>query len=238
MSQINDVGDQKADLQQGPVKIVVGYRLRPVDYLEELLPPKPAEDEKTIIKAWEKMVDGVRTNATNNVYACTFDEVLIHVPALGKAKAFKSVGRKPDQPICLDVRNFLLHREMFKGCWGDSTNSWGGGPPKAIFMGFEPRFFLKLLGLECSMPFCGKRLPVEMWYGNSDHRDISEAIMPKSETKHLDWDLVLKARRRGLTGEDLERYDAVIDNWVGPGVDPEKDVKLTLLLGNQLGFLP
>lgn len=214
--------------------IFVGYRLKEVPYLDDLLAVIPEGDDDKSKAAAVKARDKVRTCATENLYTCTFDEVFLAIPSVEKARLFKAEGRKAGDSVSSGVRNFLL--KLFPQAWPDELFS-PRTSPEAIFMGFDPRFFLKLLGLECSMPMHECALPVSMWYGNSDHRDIGEAVMPKTETKQLDWPMVLAARGLGMAADDKARYDAMIKNWPGPGVHPQQDVDIVIELATQLGFL-
>lgn len=214
--------------------IFVGYRLKEVPYLDDLLQAIPEGDDDKSKAAAVKARDKVRTCAKENLYTCTFDEVFLAIPTMEKARLFKSEGHKEGYSVSATVSGFLL--KLFPQAWPDALFT-PRGDPEAIFMGFDPRFFLKLLGLECSMPMHGCALPVSMWYGNSDHRDIGEAVMPKTETKQLDWPLVLAARGLGMAADDKARYDAMIKNWQGPGVHPQQDVDIVIAMATQLGFL-
>lgn len=226
--------------------IFVGYRLKKVPYLQDILNTVPEGEDDKSKQAASKARDKIDTAALENVYTCTFDEVFISVLSARKARLFRSENRKPDKPICVDIRNFLL--DIFGDAWTDELFPAERSKPRAIFMGFDPRFFLKLLGLECSLPMYEyraeegeeervSRLPVSMWYGNSDHRDIGEAVMPKTETKQLDWPQVLLVRGMGMAAEDRVRYGAVIDGWTGPGKNPNQDVEIAIELAAQVGLI-
>ena len=176
-------------------------------------------------------------------YLATFDEVSILVPSKHKGVILKSEGRAPGgkkPPICVAVRNFLLGKEMFPKAWSEDTHPGGIRNPEAAFMGFNPRLFLKILGLECSLPVHDCPLPAEMWYGNTDHRDIAEAVMPATDCGRLrgDWEFIVQARRLGLKDDHLKEYDAIVAGWTGPGKDPDKDARLACEWAVQLGFVP
>jgi hypothetical protein len=220
-------------------KIFIGYRTKPVSYLNALLPVVAATAEAPEQAANTKRADALTTAALggDRVYLSTFDEVHILIPSKKKAVTYKSEGREPGgakPPICLAVRAFIL--KFFPNAWHNDTNH-DGKRPEAIFMGFDPRFFLKLLGLECSLPLFGQPLPAGMWFGNSEHRDITEAVLPKTESKGLDWELLIRARRLGLKDESLSRYDQIFQGWPGPGTHPEQDAIIAMTLASQLGFL-
>jgi hypothetical protein len=104
---------------------------------------------------------------------------------------------------------------------GDDEDD-AGAPRHPIFLGFDPRTFLKMLGLECST--AGAPLPPSVWYATTLHRDVAEALMP-AEFKHVPLAWVLK--RRGIA----------VPGWERPGVDPELDARVVVNAADQLGFL-
>lgn len=217
-------------------KLVVGWRTRPVDNAEELLAtvleqfkaPANYKDEVKIKEYLAARKAELLAAARDMPYVSTFDEVMIVDTGplkrkghwVAKDRPYKGDGPKP--PICVAVRDWIL--KGYPRAWPDDTNP-GSRKPEVVFLGFEPRGFLKLLGVECSLPWVNSPLPVAMWYGNTDHRDIGEACIPR-EYKELDWATVFKVR--GITPKA---------GWVGPGQDPEEDVRLVFELGTQLGFL-
>lgn len=116
-----------------------------------------------------------------------------------------------------------------------------------VIIGFDPRRFLKVLGIELSLPLPGNEpLPPGLWYGNTDHRDIEEAVLPKPECKLLSWPHVIQARRprpelaeeERLKDPDVAKYDKLFKDWVGPGQDPEQDARIALTWASQLNFKP
>lgn len=235
-------------------QIFIGYRLKSVvtpevikdfgdKYLKTLeVPPSYAE------KA-DKRQDWLEKERTKwlgllpeTPYLCTFDEVTILAMAKGKGVNYKSEGRavggkKP--PICQAVRNFILG--LYPDAWSLDTHPQGAERTVEVaFMGFNPRLFLKILGLECSLPVNNCPLPASMWYGNTDHRDIAEAVAPTPECKAVawDWDFIVQARRMGLEGDRLADYDKIVAGWTGPGKDTDKDARLAAEWALQLGFVP
>ena len=107
--------------------------------------------------------------------------------------------------------------------------------PEVIFIGFRTKLFIKMLGIECSLPanqpqVDGKPdpqrlnvLPLAMWYGNNDHRDLENAA--KSSDFALDWNQVLQLR--GIENE----------GWEGPGTDTKAELSIATELAAQLGML-
>lgn len=140
------------------------------------------------------------------------------------------------QPLrCASVVEYLLTK--FAGpegepAWHNDTNPDRRTPPVAIFVGFDPKLFLKMLGLGCMLERTAA--PLGLWYGNSDHRDIENALLP-TEAKELTWDMVF-ARLRGLySGDAKTRFDKLVEKFE-PGKDAVVDAALSYELGDLLGF--
>lgn len=219
------------------VKLIVGYRTRAVPGLQDLMPQfEPARNLKDPIKIeayLQEKKEAFLVEAKDQPYTGTFDEVFISDPESERVGQWRSEGRKPwgdKPPICLAVRKWLL--QQYGKAWEDDLK---GRPRESgvLFVGFNPRLFLKILGVECSLPEYDEPLPPAMWYGNPDHRDIMEAIWPH-DFKHLTLDLVLKRRRAASYGDV---WDQALKGWTGPGVNPEQDVWLATVFCHQLGFL-
>ncbi len=219
-------------------KIFIGYRTRLVPGIEKTLPEfkapanykDPAKIEADIRERKEAFLAG----AKDMPYTGTFDEVYMidqknRKPLLYSSQA-SDAGEKP--PVAVRVRNYL--DKHFPNAWGND-GVIRKGPPKAIVIGFDPRTFLKMLGLECSLPSVGKPCKLGLWYSNTDHRDITEAVLPK-DFKGLTLPYALKFRRP-VDGETAKKWDDWMADWPGPGVFPEKDAKIACELAYQLGFL-
>ncbi len=97
-------------------------------------------------------------------------------------------------------------------------------PVSPVFIGFDPKAFLKIWGLELSMPGVAQPLAPAVWYGSNNYKDIRAALIP-SEAPHLDLRHVLKLRGIDVT------------NWTKPGVNPQADVTIITQAADQLGFL-
>ena len=218
-----------------PNIILVAFSTRLVDNDEllpdanDLTPPGSMKKAETIDKWREEQQEKLKVEAAMQPYSGTFDEV--HLSDMGPSKrqaTFKyRAADSGRQPVSLAVRSWLLRE--YPDAWPDSPIS--GGNPEVIFVGFNPKLFLRILGTECSLP-CNQpddgtrnTLPLSLWYGNSDHRDLEHAVMP-SEYK-LTWPIVLKAR--GI-------YE-VFKDWEGPGKNVARDLDLALDLGMQLGLI-
>lgn len=219
-------------------KIFIGYRTRPAAGVEKVLPefkaPSHYKDPAKIAAYVAEARAAFTANAQNMPYTGTFDEVVLidgkHHKVLQWSHAAAEEGGKP--LVSVRVRNYLL--KHFPDAWTDDGTLRKGGPA-VIFVGFDPRTFLKILGLECSLPAVNRRCPLGLWYSNTDHRDITEAVLPKEFTG-LTLPYVLKMRRP-TDGETAKRWDEALADWPGPGVFPEKDARITVELATQLGFV-
>ena len=219
-----------------PKKILVAFKTRIADEslipsADELTPPGSMKKEETIAKWRAEQQELLKVHALGQPYTATFEEVRLADPATNRVSTFKY--RDPEEgrpPASIAIRAWLL--KHYPDAWPNTTNT--RGPLEAIFVGFNPRLFLKILGTECSLP--GNQppaetgeshvLPLSMWYGNSDHRDIEQAVKP-SDYKALTWNTVFAAR--GLT--------ELAEGWKGPHNDVEQDLLLATELAAQLGFL-
>ncbi len=216
------------------IKLFVGYRTKLIDNVEALLPDiKPARnlvDKKKIAEDISARKAAFLEAAASMPYTSTLDEVFLIDPAHKKGLQYVADPKRP--PPSVRVRNYLL--KAYPNAWSEDTHDTR--KPEAIFMGFDPKTFLKILGLECSLPEIGLPLPARLWYANSDHRDIAEAVAP-DHFKKLELSVALK-RRRPRDEKSAAAWDALFKDWPGPGVFPEKDATITLELAVQLGFEP
>ena len=218
-------------------KIVVGYRTRAAADLDKNLPefkaPSNYKDSGKIAADIADRQAVFKAGAKDMPYTGTFDEIHLVDPKNNKVmtwthKASEEEG-KPSPAV--RARNFL--HKYYPTAWNDDTH--GRKQTEVVFLGFDPRTFLKLLGLECSMPVVGKRCHLSMWYSNADHRDIGEAVIPK-DFKGLTLPYVLKFRRP-VEPERMKLWDSIMVGWTGPGEWPEKDALITIELATQLGLL-
>lgn len=218
------------------VKIIVGYRTRPVAGVEGMMPafkaPSHWKDEQKIAADIAEKKANYLLTAKDAPYTGTFDSVFVADPKNERGAQFDFHADGSKQPVSVRVRNWLL--KHYPTGWGEGEYDTRNPPFRVI--GFDPRRFLKILGLECSLPGINKPLPLKMWYSNSEHRDIAEAVLPSDFSKVLDLATVLK-QRRPHDGEARKKWDEALEGWTGPHVDPWKDATLATELANQLGFL-
>jgi hypothetical protein len=215
-------------------KIFIGYRTRPVEGAEAMLPAVEADkrltDPKKVADDLESKRARLLAELKDQPYTGTFDSVFIMDPKHEKVLQFDHGSGKT--PVSVRVRNFFMNN--YPDAWSDDTHG-ERRVPEAVIVGFDPRRFLKMLGLECSLPAIGKPLPLRLWYDNADHRDIEAAVKP-SDFRKLDLVTAVKARRPADQAA-AEKWDAKLKDWPGPHVDPETDVWLAVELATQLGIL-
>lgn len=226
-----------------PAKLIIAFKTQLVpDMLpavDDLSPPANYKTAEAIDKWKRETTDRIAVECSEQPYTATFAEV--QIADLVNERKGKWIYRAPDnkegkQTAALAIRAWLL--KEFPNAWPHTTHP-NRRVPEAIFVGFNPRLFLKILGTECSLPqnqpkdANGKPdpkklnvLPLSMWYPNTDHRDIEEAVKPK-DYKFLTWQTVLRAR--GLLPE--------FQDWKGPGIDVTMDLKLATRLAAQMGML-
>ncbi len=216
--------------------IVVGYRTKASANSAELMPafkaPSHWKDAAKIEAAVTDKKANFLNNAKNAPYTGTFDSVFFADAGSKKPLRWDASDDTSKPPVSVRVRNYLM--KTYPDGWGDKE--YDNRNPPFRLVGFNPRCFLKMLGLECSLPSVGKPLPLKMWYSNAEHRDIEEAVLPKDFSDTLDIVSVMKARRP-VDPAAREKWDAAMKGWTGPHVDPQKDAVLAVELAAQLGFL-
>jgi len=221
--------------------VVIGYRLKLAfegTALEALMPKfepnKTFKDKEKIDADLASKRAAWLAEAVQTPYLATFDEVYLSRPKKERVWRGTSIERGKDTgkpPLSVSVANWLLRE--FPDWSGELV---GSGRSPALFIGFNPKLFLKVLGEECSLPGIFKPLPPGMWYGSSDnYRDIEEAIIPGGFEKRLSLETVLKLR--WPTSEaDAASWER-LKTWKEPGVNPQLDGMLATELAGQLGFL-
>lgn len=210
-------------------KIVVAYTTKLVDNYEALLPDfEGRSGTKDTAKIAQQIADkkqAFEAAALQTPYLCTFAEV--HLFANNAPVRFAATK---DRPISADVGAWLI--KNYSSAWPLDIMEVPKKP--VIFLGFAPRLFLKILGLECSMPPISAALPPSLWFGNSDHRDIETALIPTEHKKELN--LLKVLRRRRPAGDDGLKWDAMLEGWQEPGHDPLADLRICTEVAAQLGF--
>jgi len=225
--------------------IFVGYTTRRYEgpqaaaMIPRFEPHGSCKSEEARAKSVAEKTEDFLRKACDIPYVGTFASVALYDPALRANGSqvppilFRAEGAG-EPSVAARVRVWLLDR--CPGAWSDSLHGQRGAPAAAI-VGFNPSLFLKMLGLECSLPDAGcPPLPVSLWYNNTDHRDLEGAVLPP-HCSLLDWSVAL-ARRRPLDSEhEGFKFDAMTKGWDGPGRDARRDVLVGVYLATQLGFL-
>ena len=218
-----------------PATIIIGYKTRLVEGINRLLPEFRAPTHyKDTVKVAE-YVNGQKAEflaaAKDMPYTGTFDEVVLFDPRNDKTVLWKYPA--PDEqkpPVSVRVKNYLL--KHYPSAWTDSVTR---KPTEVVFVGFDIKTFLKILGIECALPAIAEPCPLNLWYGNSDHRDIAEALLPKDHCKGMTLPYVLKFWRP-KDDESGREWDDLLAGWAGPGVAAQVDAEIAAKLARQLGF--
>lgn len=204
------------------------------DLLPEFKPPSNYKDKEKIGQYLEERKAQFVALAKDCAYTGTFDSVFL-VDSFNKKPLRWDHSDGPGKPpVSVRVRNYIL--KTYPTGW--SATDYNAKDPVARFIGFGTRRFLKLLGLELSLPAINKPLPLRMWFGNAEHRDIGDAICPHDfEKSGLTLEQAVRARRPVNEGEARQAWDAILADWKEPHADPEADAKLAIELAAQLGLL-
>lgn len=126
-------------------------------------------------------------------------------------------------PVALQVAGWL-EKHYAKSLPGTLVEAFGDsrGRDTLSFLGFEPRRFIKHLGIECARLKYPAR--AGLWYANSDHRDMGGAIMPEPFHKQLELAQVLELHGIGRP------------DW-SPGNNAEADAVMALRIALHLGLV-
>jgi hypothetical protein len=226
-----------------PQLIAVGFKTRLVEGMlpdvSTLTPPSNYKSDDAIAKWKTEQAEKIKQEGLMQPYSATFDSVTIHAKGDTCSWDYRDQSKaNAKQPAPLAIWAWL--RKRFPDAWPNSTHpKWVNGSPPAIFVGFDTRLFVKIMGIECSKPANQPKntdgspkfdsqaaLPLSLWYSNSEHRDIEKAVMPEG-FKFVTWPMVLK------------HYDLAeqFRDWKGPHQDPVDDAALTLKLADYLGML-
>jgi len=214
-------------------KIFVGYTCvlakGATDLQPEFTGKTGTKDEEKIAQQIIDQREAWNQKAAQQPYTGTFGSVYLIDPKLKFAGEFLP---KPDLPVERQVVDWLLDKDRYEQAWPFDTHQ--RYEPTVVFVGFDSRKFLKMLGINCSMPSLNCSVPAPLWYGNTDHRDIEEACIPREFKSTITMDVVLKARRAGLGPRDLKKYDKAVNGWKGPGHNAKQDANIAFALGAQL----
>jgi len=208
--------------------------------LAEVKAPSNYKDPEKIAAYIEKAKEAQKAEMVAAPYSGTFDRMVLSDVASQKQTSWKSDDRGPggSKPrISVAARSWLLNR--YPKAWPAGFEQNSNEDEKVYFVGFGIRNWLKMMGTECTLPSFqpkgpdGKEdvesdvnLPLSMWVGNRDYRDIESLVIPKDFEKNIGWASVLKAR--GLAEQ--------FPKWAGPHQDPETDLALITELTAQLGL--
>lgn len=141
----------------------------------------------------------------------------------GKAR-FRPTGFPKGEPVPIAVQAAgWLEKHYAKALPNTLLEQFGTKREDTLaFLGFEPRKFIKHLGIECAR--LGRPAKAGLWYANSDHRDMKGAIMPEPFHKQLELEHVLQLHGLYKPG------------WK-PGADARDDAVMALRIALHMGLM-
>jgi hypothetical protein len=214
-------------------KVFIGYRTQPSGDLLAAAPefkaPSNYVDKEKINAAIQVKREQFAAEAAHLPYTASLSEIYIFDAGSSQATQFVTVPEKKS-PASRALRYLL---KAYPQAWGDEAG-YEFGKPTVIFVGFKIRMFLKILGIECSLPGSPKRAPLGLWTSGSNYRDIGDLICPPDYGFSFPYVL---SRRRPVDPVEGQTWDTLVDGWTGPGVSPEQDALLAVELATQVGML-
>lgn len=225
------------DMSSKTARIIVSYSTIVVDQakVDELAPefeaPSNYKDKEKIERYIAQKKANFFAQAASQPYTGTFKEImLVDLQKQIVGNWSWEQTKENDLTVAENAASWILRNNpgAFDGDILDSRNS------NVVFIGFNTRLFLKMLGLECTLPDTKVRVPLKLWYNNPNHRDIAEAVMPAEYV--LSWPLVLAMREPVETATLNEKW-AYLKTWKQPHVNVNHDSLLITELAAQLGFL-
>lgn len=163
-------------------------------------------------------------------YSGTFNEVVLIDRGEKKVRRFVHSVDALKKSVAVRVRNFFV--SGYPGGWKDNDAEVVRQP---LLIGFNVTLFLTMIGLECSLPENGKPAPARLWYRNTHTIDVGELVRP-ALCKSLNLKTIMQLRRPADAVAAV-KYDALIQEWEGPGQNPRVDAELAMELSQQLGLL-
>jgi hypothetical protein len=190
--------------------------------------------------------DQENANRLRQPYTATFAELLLysHRHASQKPAAAFTYRKPEEKRVAVSVSALAWLLEKFPKAWPHNLTKPSS---PVLFVGFNPRLFLDILGTECSLPKNqtldeeGKPradvqsvAPLSLWLNDCQSLDIMEAVKP-ARYPNLSWQQVLKAR--GLLDDDQCPRGGLVSATKEPHQDVNKDLVLIGKLADQLGLL-
>lgn len=225
------MGKKSKSAKKATPAIFVGWKMRKREGLELQRPlfsaPANYKDPEKISAYVAEKSAAWESGLGSQAYTGTFDSIVLADSANNKIGSWFYAGREPGSKkasVAAAARNWLLN--LWGDHWSDNMFPADDKPP-VVFYGFEPRLFLKLLGIECSLPSVAAPLPLSLWCGESAHRhsvDVFNLLVPREHAAMVDWRTVLAVR-----GVD-------VNGWAGPFGDAKLDSMVVAKLLHPLGI--
>lgn len=202
--------------------LVVGYttelRSDMTKYMPEFSPNRGTVDVEKQLGQLQEKQERFIDEAREMPWAAQLREVCLFDTATNKMHRFKrGAAGEPDITTALAEHVAQHHEHQF-----GADGAFRQHPVRVI--GFNVRNFAKMWGLGAAEH--GVRLPHELWYG-AEHRDMLEALMPRSECKSLPL----------AAAFDRLPFTMYSPNWQS-GLNAVQDMKLAAEIALLLGLFP
>lgn len=197
-------------------KIFVGYTCALADNAKDLMPDDIKDED---VHDWN-------AQAVYQPFTGRFSSVYLIAPGYKKTAHFL-----PEDGLTVEKQVVEFLNSCFKDAW--PWDAHVGFDPQVFFVGFDPHRFLKMLGLNCTLPALNCPMPASLWYGNTNSIDIEEVCLGDLETQAT-FDTVLKAYQAQFNTKEAARFDKLTGGWTGPWLNAKQDAEIAAWLGAQL----
>jgi hypothetical protein len=143
-------------------------------------------------------------------------DVHMIIPTAEKAITYRAAGRQEGSgklKVCEAAATFIKKHSREIGL-------------KPVFVGFDIRQFLRFVGLECALSHTF--FPLDYWNDSSHTIDLYACLTAEKDSNISD---AFRYFSDSFTGEDLEKYTALVKGWV-PHKNAERDARLAFLFGS------
>ena len=157
-----------------------------------------------------------KSSSVLSPYSSEMGDVHLIIPALEKAITYRAEGRQEGSgklKVCAAAASFIKKHACDVGL-------------QPTFVGFDVELFLRFLGLECASSHVF--FPPDYWINTPYAIDLYKYLTLDGVE---DIGEAFRYFSNSFTGEDLEKYTALVKGWT-PHVDAEQDAHLAFLFGS------
>ena len=203
-------------------RIFVGWISQPREDAAAIMPRfeanKGTKDEEKQLQQIQDKQAKFMAEATSLPLFSKLASVVLVDPASDSKQTFPMEGSK--EPIAVQIKDWLLANK-------DYYFASAKGICPFEFIGFAPREFVKLLGMECAE--AEQPLPDCCWVGVSNYKDIESIVLGDLQRYGVTLDAA-------LTRFGIAEHFKINLPYV-PSKDPEEDLKITLELATRMGMM-